>query len=125
MAFMVLDETMFRGDCRLIRVQVVTEDTGLPVGDLTGYDFFCTGKVNHDDTDAQAVFQLTLGSGITVVDNGDSIIEIEIPPSATTSLLGRTTRLYIDVQTVDPAGVPWTLGAGRLTVRGDVTRAVA
>jgi hypothetical protein len=122
MAAMVIAETMFRGDCRLLRIQVIDEETEDPVGSLSGWNFFCTGKVSHDDTDAEAVFQLTLGGGIEVIDNINSIIEITIPPAAIAALLGATTRLYIDAQATDTNGVPWTLGAGRLTIRGDVTR---
>jgi hypothetical protein len=121
----VIYETMFRGDCRLMRFDVVDEETLTPVGSLAGWLFFCTAKIYHDDTDLTALFQLELGTGISVIDNVLSIIEIEIPPSATATLLGSTSRLYIDVQAVDPAGVPWTIGAGRLIVRADVTRAVA
>lgn len=121
----VIYETMFRGDCHLLRFDVVDEETLTPVGALGGWLFFCTAKVYHDDLDAVALFQLELGTGITVVDNVLSIIEIEIPPAVTAILLGSTNRLYIDVQAVDPAGVPWTIAAGRLIVRADVTRAVA
>lgn len=123
MPALVLAERMFRGDCRLIRIQVVTENDSEPVGSLGGWDFTATAKVSYDDTDAEAIFQLTLGDGIEVVDDFDSIIEVTIPPSATEDLTGRTSTLYLDVQAVDTAGVPWTLADGRLTVRADVTRA--
>ena len=122
MAELVMSERMFRGDCRLLRIQVVTENDGEPVGSLGGWEFTCTAKASHDDTDAEAVFSLTLGDGIEVIDDFDSIIEITIPPPATAALTGRTTVLYLDVQAVDTAGAPWTLAAGRLTVRADVTR---
>lgn len=124
----VLAESMFRADCRLIRIQVVTEDVDLPasewepVGSLAGWEFFCTAKVSHDDADDDAVFQLTLGDGIAVIDNFNSIIEITIPPAATAALVGRTSHLYLDVQATDTTGAPWTLADGRLVVRADVTR---
>lgn len=124
MPALALAERMFRGDCRLIRIQVVTENDSEPVGSLSGWEFTATAKLSHDDTDAEAVFQLTLGDGIEVVDDFDSIIEITIPPAATADaeLTGRTTVLYLDVQATDTAGAPWTLADGRLTVRADVTR---
>ena len=124
----VIAETMFRGDCRFLRYQVVVEDPDtapedwVPVGTLGGWEFYCTVKISHDDTDAEAVFQLSRGDGIEVIDDNESIIEITIPPAATALLLGRTSRLYIDVQGTDTEGAPWTLADGRLTVRGDVTR---
>lgn len=120
-----LNETWFQGKTHRFRIQVINERTGLPVGSLTGYTFYCTYKLSHDDADT-GVFQLTLASGIAVVDNTLSIIEITIAGSLTSgaSFVGKTTVGYLDVQVQEPDGEDWTVAAGRGTVRAPVTRAV-
>ena len=118
-----LRQTVFAGKTRCFRVQVVTESTGEPVGSLSGYTFTCTGKSDRDDGDGSAVFSLSLGDGIEVVDNVDSWIEVMIPGSATDQYAGTTTRLSIDVQTTDPDDNTWALADGTLTVKTPVRRA--
>lgn len=121
MAAAVLDEVMFRGDTRLIRFQVVNDETGEAVGTIAGWDFLATAKAAHGDTDEDALFQLSLGDGIEVIDDPESIIEITISPADTAASTGRTAKYYLDVQAIDTDMKTWTLGAGRLTVRADVT----
>jgi hypothetical protein len=124
MAAAILNEEWFQGRTHRFRVQVVNERTGAAVGDLTGYLFTATFKTSHDDADP-GLFQLTLGSGIEVVDNVDSIVEVEISDAATSAsaFVGKTTKGYLDVQTEAPTGEHWILASGRGTVRPPVTRA--
>lgn len=87
--------TMRRGDTSGWSALAVQPD-GSPL-DLTGYTLWFTAKRAIADTDAQAVFQLTNGAGITITDAAAGAFAIN-PRRADTSSLTEDVRLYVDVQ---------------------------
>jgi hypothetical protein len=118
---------MRRGDTAGWNLAVV-DTTGAPF-DLTGYTLWFTAKRAITDADADAVFQLTNGAGITVTNAAGGLAAIT-PRRADTSSLTEDVRLYVDVQlssvgapdetdTVWPSDDDWP---GELVISRDVTR---
>ena len=118
---------MRRGDTAGWDLAVV-DTTGAPF-DLTGYTLWFTAKRAITDADADAVFQLTNGAGITVTNAAGGLAAIS-PRRADTSSLTEDVRLYVDVQlssvgapdatyTVWPSDDDWP---GELIISRDVTR---
>lgn len=96
---------------------------GSPVN-LTGASLWVTAKHKKSDLDSQAVFQLTIGSGIVVTDAAGGIAAATVVPSNTTALRGADTSLYFDVQLKESGGATTsTLVKGDLLVEADVTHA--
>jgi hypothetical protein len=91
---------------------------------IAGWSFTFTAKRSLRDADAAAVFQLTLGSGLTITDAPGGALQAIIQPSHTTATLNPYDRveLQADLKAVDAAGNPYTLLSGTLTVLPAVTR---
>ena len=121
-----LDEVMDHGTYHKFRITVINERTAAVTNISSWSKFWCTGKIAKTDADDDAVFQLTSpAAGIAILDAANGLIEITIPCTilADAADFGATTHLYIDVRGLDPAGCPWGLARGRLTVLGETTRA--
>jgi protocatechuate 3,4-dioxygenase beta subunit len=110
-----------RGDDEEYSITLMDED-GDPL-DLAAVDIWFTAKRNLYDSDAEAVFQKTVGDGITVGED---------PGAATLTILSEDTAglpthvlaLHYDVQ-VSVAGLVKTPLSGKLIIRHDVTNSIA
>lgn len=113
--------TVYRGDDRNLPVEV-TEPGGPGAQDLTGWSLWFTGKLNIADDDAAAIFQYTIGSGITVDNAAGGLATIAIAGDDTNALTADSTTLFCDLQGKDGAGKIATLATGKLTVEAEITR---
>lgn len=115
--------SMVYGDTAVFNV-TVTQDGALY--NVTSCTFWLTVKVNYTDTDT-GVFQLTSGSGITIVDAPNGKIQIIVPYTQTYSpAFGYADTTYVyDIQMKTQAGAIKTLCRGKFTVLADVTRATS
>jgi len=109
-------DPIHRGDGRQLSVALTLDGTPWTVPN--GADVRCTAKRRRTDTDADAVFQKTLGDGITAA---GAVLTVTIDP-ADTDELDRDTVLEVDVQVTPDGGVPLTVADFQLQVQLDVTR---
>lgn len=122
MAAAALAERMERGGAHRFRLQLYNERT-LAVMNITAWTaFWCTIKTAKTDADP-GLLQLTLVSGVAVLDAATGLIEVTIPDTFLSASPGVTFHLYLDVKGKDATGIHWILASGRLTIHGDVTRA--
>lgn len=114
--------SIIRGDSKVFTV-TLREPDGTPLNLEELDDIWFTAKHSRWDSDADAVFQKTVGAGITVTSAAQGLAEIEFLPEETASLTDlRTLRCDIQVQFGDDIKTPWM---GKLTVLTDVTRVTA
>jgi hypothetical protein len=92
------------------------------VVNLDGATFYFTAKWEYSDADADAVFQLTNGSGITITNPAAGSISVEIPSLATSSLPYSLLRLPYDLLIVTSEGTRGFPLRGTLIVSPNVTR---
>ena len=90
---------------------------GNPV-DLTDAGLWFTAKTSPTST--AAVFQKTLGQGITVTDPANGAGMIALAPGDTSGLATRQLQLYFDLE-LETGGAVFTVAAGKLVVIPDVT----
>lgn len=90
--------------------------------DLTGATIYFTCKWNYSDADASAIFQLSIGSGITVTNASAGAITITIPSSATSSLPYSDLYLAYDLCVITAASKRGFPLRGTLIVSPNVTR---
>jgi hypothetical protein len=83
--------------------------------DLTGCLIWCTAKHDRSRPDAEAVWQKTLGSGITVPTPANGIATVTIAPRDTTDLVPYN-LLWYDLQYETSAGVVTTAERGVIYV---------
>jgi|SRR5579872_155588 len=114
-----------RGDTHLFRFTVVDKLTGVVQNITTWQKFWVTGKLHLSDSDANAVFELTLGSGIALIDPSHGLAEVTISPTNTASLDFRKYTLFGDIQGKDTTGNIWTLAKGTFVITSDVTQATS
>lgn len=116
-----------RGDDNFIEIVVERQDINgvyQPVP-LAGISLWFTGKAGWEDLDAAALFELTIGAGITVTDSNNGIAVAHILAALTRPLHGVGRYVY-DVQMLEPGFAEiQTLDRGRLTVVRDVTFATS
>jgi hypothetical protein len=109
-----------RGDTRRFQV-TVTDEAGLPVN-LSGATIYFTVRKKFassaDDTDA--VFQKSVGAGITITDAAAGVIALVIDPADSRSL-PKIVLLY-DLQVITAAGDTITPALGDVAINPDVTR---
>jgi len=120
----LIDEVMDRGGLHKFRVEAYNART-LALVDITTYtNIWSTIKTVKTDADP-GLLQLTLVSGIALIDGPNGLLEVTIPDTflGASGTYGVTQHLYIDVKGKDASGGHWMLATGRLTIRGDVTRA--
>lgn len=110
--------TMYRGDSALW-IFNCKQSNGSPL-DVSAGDMFFTAKSSTRQTDLQAIFQKTIGSGITIVDGVNGTISVELD-TADTSAIYAPAILKWDLQYVTTGGKAYTLLAGDLLVNADVT----
>lgn len=126
--------TFSRGDTFTFPVYVTQLPPGALPGqqpftqDITGWNFWCTGKYNLSDPDMSAVFQLTTtpANGIVIVPpSSQGLVLVTVPPIVTTSFADSDIKIYYDVQGKDTLGNIFTVERGKMIVTPDVTRAIA
>lgn len=112
------DLSMIRGDSKTFLFAFDVDLTGAS-------EVWMTAKSALADSDGAAIFQKTVGAGVTVVDDPTGTVQIDLDPDDTSSLSGPRDRLYYDVQVLDTDDKITTLASGRLIVRADVTTTIA
>jgi hypothetical protein len=115
---MSTDFTMTRGDT--VNLAAVVTQNGLPYP-LTGCQMWFTAKNYYTDPDASAVFQHTIGSGITIIDATKGWAQLVISPADTAPLPASKTLLVWDLEIVDSSGNVFTAASGSILVTPDVT----
>lgn len=99
----------------------ITRD-GLPV-DLTGATLWFTAKRSPADVDADAVFQKSTGSGISVSDAAGGLARVTVAPTDTSTLSNTDQTLECDVQLKEADGTVTTVARGQLILIPQITRA--
>jgi hypothetical protein len=117
--------TARRGGLKVVQFQVKTDAEPNGANTTTWGKAWITGKRKLSETDAEAVFQITTlsGGGITPLDLTVGLYQGVIPIAALKALPNRLSTLYVDIQILDPAGVPWTVEAGTMVVWPEATLA--
>jgi hypothetical protein len=110
------DITILRGDDQTARFTITTS-TGA-VQNVTGWSFAFTVKSSLDDLIADAKFQLTVGSGITLTFATLGIVDVAISAANTAALAG---SYYYDLEGTDGSGLKHTVRLSRFIVRKDVS----
>ncbi len=101
----------------------ITEDAAAV--DLTDASIWMTAKRRARDADAAAVFQKTVGDGITITNAAGGLARVDLVPGDTEDLPARSIQLVYDVQVKLDDGRVLTPISGVLTVEPDVTVATA
>lgn len=119
---------MIRGDTREWSFTVRDENAStVSLASHNGIRF--TAKRSFADPDASAIFQKSLPSGATsgdgffISDLANATGSVQLSPSDTSGLEAAIVQLSYDLQFVDASANKYTIAAGRLTVRPDVTLA--
>ena len=90
---------------------------------LGGCSLWFTAKRKYTDADSAAIFQKSIGSGITVTNPTQGLFVIEIAPADTTAVEKVKTILVWDLQLRDSSGKTYTIASGNLIINPDVTNA--
>lgn len=112
---------MVKGSTAVYTLTVTTDGVAF---DLTGCEVIFTAKYDYTDVDNSAVFQLKVGTGVTLTTPASGIATITISAARTANLPNREVLLVFDVKVVD-ATIPYVVARGTLTVRPQVGVAVA
>jgi hypothetical protein len=118
----ISDIEAIRGDGETYLLTMTEDDEPL---NLTDADMWMTAKRHIRDADADAIFQKTVGDGITITNAEGGLATVELVPADTSELASRTVRLVYDVQVKLASGRIVTPLKGRLTVEPDVTVSIA
>lgn len=113
------DFTLSRGDT--VDLSVVVTANGSPYS-LVGCYIWFTAKTSYNLGDSGAVFQKTIGSGITVTSAANGRFTVRINPSDTSGLGNSKVLLVYDCQIRDASGSIFTIASGNLIFVPDVTR---
>lgn len=116
------DFTLYRGDT--VELNIVVTASGSAYS-LTGRSLWFTAKYAYKDADAAAVFQKTIGNGITVTSASGGLATVKILATDTSSLPSSKTLLVYDLQCKDPSGNIYTLASGNLVFLPDVTKSTS
>lgn len=109
---------MWRGDTEVFTAAITV--SGAPVS-ITGCSLKFTAKQSLQDSDADAIFQLSTPTEITITDGPNGLCQINVA-SLDTSALTVPTLAYCDLQLVDTMGDVSTTTTGTLLIKVDVTR---
>jgi hypothetical protein len=112
--------TITRGDS--VSWSVVITLDGVPFN-LAGCLLWFTAKTKYTDPDVSAIFQKTIGDGITVTTPANGLATIDIVPDDTSALSEVKTVLFWDLQLKDGSDNIYTINSGNLIVNPDVTQA--
>ena len=107
--------SMFSGDDKLLRVTITDANNGDLPFNLTGTTS-TIWKAGRTSSSAVKVTK-TLGSGITITDAVNGILEITLTPADTAALQG---DYYHELQIVDASGKKRTVLAGTASIDDDL-----
>ena len=110
--------TMTRGDT--VSLSGTATLSGDPY-DLAGCSLWFTAKNKYTDDDPAAVFQKSIGDGITVTSAAQGLFVVVISPGDTEAVAKSRTILVWDLQLMDGSGNIYTLNSGNLVINPDVT----
>ena len=113
--------SMYRGDTKSWPFTIEVNGVAL---NITGASFWFTAKNKISDADVDAVFQKTVGDGITITSASEGKIEVKLAEGDTNTLTKRK-RLHFDLQMKEASGDVSTPMAGVLVVDLDVTRSTS
>ena len=108
---------MIAGTSLSLRFTITTDGVAEDVSAWT--DWRLTGKLSLATADVQALFQKTLGSGVTVTSGPGGIVNGLLSPSDTLAIT-KTTRVYVELQADEGASV-WVPATGYILVYPSVT----
>lgn len=115
-----MDLTMYRGDTAAWDFTVTEPDgTAVDLTDAEGIRF--TAKDRASDLDADARIAKAIGSGVTVTDAPGGVVRVQLSTSDTSSL-SVPLSLAFDLQLADSVGGIYTVAAGMLTIKADISR---
>lgn len=111
---------LIRGDTNVFTTTITLN--GAPL-DVSTYDIWCTAKYSKDDSDLDALFQVTKAAGaISVGGAGNNVATITIAANLT-SALTQDVSVFYDVQIKSAGGQITTVADGAMLISRDVTRA--
>lgn len=111
---------MYRGDTAAWDFTVTEPDgTAVDLTDAEGIRF--TAKDRPADLDADARIAKTIGDGVTVTDAANGQVRVQLA-SDDTSALAVPLSLAFDLQIADAVGGVYTVAAGRLEIKADISR---
>ena len=110
---------MVRGDDESFRFQVIDSDTLLPLDTSAYLGFWVTSKYQVADADP-GVIVLTLGAGITAIDDSQGLYEFTYARALTEALTDRPLTLPTDIQAKTDAAKIHTLAVGTIVVMPQV-----
>ena len=105
---------------------VITDAIGGAAIDLTGALLWMTAKKKFEDNDAAAIFQKTIGSGISITDAALGLAKVTLVANDTKALEGffrGRINLKYDIQLKTQAGQIFTVARGKLEVLEESTEA--
>lgn len=115
------NHTIYRGDTPSFTLTFTRAGTAFDIG---GASVWFTAKRKVTDADADAVFQKTIGDGVTLTALGaGGIATATLAEADTESLPDHEVALEVDVQLLEADGTKTTTSRGVLRVRPDVSRA--
>lgn len=113
-----------RGDAA--EITGVVDLAGVPQN-ITGWSVRFTGRTAIPAgtvvNDTGATFAYAVGSGITITSAANGQVLIAISGADTYGLAAGDTVLLCDMQVVDGAGRVRTITTGKITIKGEITRA--
>jgi hypothetical protein len=112
---------MIRGDTPTFHIDIV--DFNGDALDISSAYIWFTAKNGYSESDTDAVFQKTIGDGITVTDARLGQLDIVLSTEDTDDIVDRTNLKY-DIQVKDVSGGIYTVSSGLLVVEPDITRRV-
>ncbi len=114
---------MVRGNTYSFDILVTNTGTGA-VENLTNGTLSFTAKWLETDADLAAVFQLAIGSGITLITAAAGTANVTIPESATdiAAIPYNTVNLYYDLKYTSSAAEVFTVLWGNLNITPNITR---
>lgn len=119
-----MDREFYRGDEYQFEVFVVDgKGARINLQVLAGLKVWFSAKRAHAQPDSLAVIALTNSSSAIAV-GASGKLTITIPPLATFGFPDAPDTLIYDIQYRHDSGGPYTVEAGNLTVKPDVTRAI-
>jgi hypothetical protein len=91
--------------------------------DLGGCSLWFTAKKKYTDADSAAIFQKSIGAGITVTSSTQGLFVVAIATTDTEAVDKVKTILVWDLQLRDSSSKTYTMASGNLIINPDVTNA--
>jgi hypothetical protein len=111
---------MYRGDTAAWDFTVTEPDgTAVDLTDADGIRF--TAKDRASDADVDARIAKTLGDGVTVTNAAAGVVRVQLATDDT-SALSAPLSLAFDLQLADAVGGVYTVAAGKLEIKADISR---